>query len=136
MANKFDINCLDPVFLALHFLRRSVASGFIGLLLPFSLMTLTACGGQPTTASDQFDMRLQHIQTSPVPGGTGEVLPNAPDSAISGSLVGACVTDAGYCPLEAETAAGRNCLCRTSSFVYGGVTAVPSQYNMATNPEP
>lgn len=116
-------------------LRCSVVSGIVVFLL---FMTLTGCASdeEPITASDRFDMRLQHIQTSPVPGGTAEVLPNPPGSAITGSLVGACVTDAGFCPLETETVAGRNCLCRTGSFVYGGVTAVPPQYNTSTNPKP
>jgi hypothetical protein len=110
------------------------------------LATLTGCAsgdGQPVTASDSeqpitaddlFDMKLQHIQTSPVPGATARVLPDPPGAKRAGQMVAACVTDAGYCPLAAESEAGRNCLCQTAGFVYGGLTNIPPKYNAATNP--
>lgn len=89
---------------------------------------------EPVTASDRFNMKLQHTETSPVPGATARVLPNPLGVTPTGPSVAACVTDAGYCPLGAETQAGRNCLCQTTSFVYGGVTSAPPKYNTETNP--
>jgi len=141
-------------FFPRRILQCSAASGFAALLLmTWLLATLTGCasggpsatasgGGQvlasddeePITADDLFDMKLQHIETSPVPGATARVLPDPPGATRTGPMVGACVTDAGYCPLAAETEAGRNCLCQTAGFVYGGLTNIPPKYNSTTNP--
>lgn len=132
-------------------LQCSVALGFMAFLSLLLLMTLTGCASnaptgqwipmyfnsdveEPVTASDRFDMKLQHIETSPVPGATARVLPDPPGITRTGPTVSACVTDAGYCPLAAETAAGRNCLCQTTGLAYGGVTGLPPKYNTTTNP--
>jgi len=119
--------------------QRRAAPGFAAAVLLPVLLGLTGCmsnGGNAgtVTSSDLFDMKLQHIVTSPVPGATARVLPSPPGAKISGPNVAACVTDGGYCPLAAATEAGRNCLCQTQSFTYGGVTAEPPKYNTATNP--
>lgn len=95
-------------------------------------MNFSDMGG--TSSSAQLDEKLQHVQTSAIPGATARVFAAAPGTAATGPEANFCVTDAGFCPLAAATPAGRNCLCQAGNLMYGGTTGVPPQYNTLTNP--
>lgn len=87
------------------------------------------------TEQDKFDMKLQHAETSPIPGATATVLAPPPGITYSGAPVGNCVTEAGYCPLAAQTEPGQNCLCKAPTGNYGGTTGIPAKYNTKENPD-
>ena len=91
---------------------------------------------QQVTNLDRLDMKLQKTATSPIAGASARVLQPPAGTAYTGAPVGACVTDAGYCPLAKQTEPGQNCLCQSADGVYGGATGVPPKYNTATNPNP
>ncbi len=104
-----------------------------GLAVLCLSLALTGCGDPGgTSQSAQFDLKLQRMETSPIPGATGRVLAAAPGSP-TGPSTDSCVTDAGFCPVAA-TPAGRNCICQAGNLMYGGQTGVPPQFNTTTNP--
>jgi len=87
-----------------------------------------------TSASTHFDEKVQHVETSAIPGATAKLFAAAPGASSAGPPANFCVTDAGFCPLAAAVPAGRNCLCQAGNLMYGGATGVPPQYNYAENP--
>lgn len=98
------------------------------------LAVLAACAGEPT--SHQLNNEMMRAVTSPIPGAQAQVLPAAAGSSSSaGATAAYCVTEAGYCPLAAAVEAGRNCLCKAGSLMYGGKTGAAPQTDTYEAPD-
>jgi hypothetical protein len=98
------------------------------------ILLLAGCNDTGAVSYQElYDMKLQHVVTSPIPGAAPKVLPPPPGIIYTGAPVGACVTSAGYCPLAAATEPGQNCLCTAPDATYGGTTGIPPQYNKQEN---
>jgi hypothetical protein len=110
--------------------KNSAASGFASasaLLAIFLICTLSSCKPQPRPPG--IHQQLLEIAASPIPGARASV-PPAAGAAPAGPMAAYCVTDVGFCPLAAETEAGRNCLCETATASFGGTTgAAPKPYS-------
>jgi hypothetical protein len=100
------------------------------------LLALGGCNGDygESSASAQFDLKIEKAETSVIPGATALVLPAPPGNPAAGPMAQSCVTDAGFCPLAAATPAGRNCICQADSLMYGGKTGVQPQLITANTP--
>lgn len=91
------------------------------------LVLLTTCGPPNPPTSLQIDRELMTAETSPIPGARAKVFPASAGTSVNGPIANFCVTDAGYCPLEASAKAGQNCLCAAGNLMYGGKTGTAPQ---------